>query len=65
LCAAMYKEFVKQDDGAMKTLRDSLMSSDKPELSLQLGEQSRTVEFVESHFFDIRTILGEIGDGIE
>ena len=61
LCAAMYKEFVKQDEGAMETFKNALMNSDKPEVSLQLGGLSTSVRFVESHWHDVRTILQEIG----
>jgi hypothetical protein len=61
LCAAMYKEFVKQDEDAMEIFKNALMNSDKPELSLQLGDLNTSVRFVESHWLDIRTILQEIG----
>jgi hypothetical protein len=61
LCAAMYKEFVKQDEDAMEIFKNALMNSDKPELSLQLGDLDTSVRFVESHWLDIRTILQEIG----
>ena len=57
LCAAMYKEFVKQDNGAMETLKHALTSSEEPEVSLQLGEVSTSLRFVESHYHDIMTIL--------
>jgi hypothetical protein len=58
LCAAMYKEFVKLDESAMKDLYHALKNSDEPEVSLQLGNRNRSIRFVESHFSDIRTILG-------
>jgi hypothetical protein len=61
LCAAMYKEFVKQDEGVMKIFKDALMNSDKPELSLNLGELETSIRFVESHWQDMRTILQEKG----
>jgi len=65
LCAAMFKEFVKRDEGAMETFKDALMNSDQPEISLKLGDRNRSVQFVESHFFDIKTILKAKGDGGE
>ncbi len=57
LCAAMYNEFVKHDEGAMESLKNALMDSEDIEVSLQLGELDTSVRFVESHFQDIRTII--------
>lgn len=57
LCAAMYNEFVKHDEGAMKSLKNALMNSEDAEVSLQLGELDTSVRFVESHFLHIRTII--------
>lgn len=59
LCAARYNEFVKQDRGAMETFKNVLLNSDKPEVSLQLGNLNTSIRFVESHFQDIKTILAE------
>lgn len=57
LCAAMYNEFVKHDEGTMEFLKKALMNSEDTEVSLQLGELDTSVRFVESHFLDIRTII--------
>lgn len=57
LCAAMYNEFVKHDEGAMESLKNALMNSEKPEVSLHLGELDTSVRFVKSHFLDIKTII--------
>lgn len=38
LCAAMYKEFVKQDEEAMVDLKNALMNTDDCEVPLHLGE---------------------------
>ena len=57
LCAAMYNEFVKHDEGAMKSLKNALINSADTEVPLQLGELDTSVRFVESHFLDIRTII--------
>jgi len=65
LCAAMFKEFVKRDEDAMETFKDALMNLDKLEISLQLGDRKRSIQFVESHFSDIKTILRTKGDGSE
>ena len=59
LCAAMYKEFVKLDESAMKNLHHALKNSDEPELSLNLGEKETSIRFMESHFSDLKTILEE------
>ena len=61
LCAAMYKEFVKLDENAMRALKNALMNSEDPEVSLDLGELKTSVRFVESHWQDIKTILQESG----
>ena len=57
LCAAMYKEFVKCDEVAMKDLQHAMKNSDEPEVSLNLGEVKTSIRFVESHQHDIQTIL--------
>lgn len=59
LCAAMYKEFVKLDENVMRVLKSALMNSEGPEVSLNLGELKTSVQFVESHWQDIKTILQE------
>ena len=61
LCAAMYKEFVKEDKDAMEILKGALMNSDEPEVPLRLGDLDTSVRFVESHWHDIRTILQAMG----
>ena len=57
LCAAMFKEFVKLDDEAMKKLHHALMNTDKLEVPLKLGELETSLRFVERHLSDIKTIL--------
>lgn len=59
LCAAMYKELVKKDDAAMANLRVILLNMGSLEAPLSLGDLETTIEFVEPHFQDIRTILEE------
>jgi hypothetical protein len=61
LCAAMYKEFVKQDEGAMVDLKNALMHTDDFEVPLYLGELDTSIQFVETHYHDIKTILEEMG----
>ena len=57
LCAAMYNEFVKHDEGAMESLKNELINSEDAEIPLRLGELNTSVRFVGSHFQDIRTII--------
>ncbi|PXF56976.1 MAG: hypothetical protein C4B58_11625 [Deltaproteobacteria bacterium] len=62
--AAMYNEFVKHDEGAMESLKNTLMNSEDVEVPLQLGDLDTSIRFVESHWRDIRTILQEMGFGL-
>jgi len=57
LCAAMYKEFIKKDEEAMRSFKDTLVNSEHAEVPLRLGDLDTSVRFVETHFLDIRTIL--------
>ena len=57
LCAAMYNEFVKHDEGTMEPLKNALMNSGKPEISLRLGELDISLRFAQKHFQDIRMII--------
>ena len=62
-CAARYKEFVKQDEGAMMNMVQQLMSSDSFIVSLKLGELDTNLRFVERHWFAIKEILKKFGGG--
>lgn len=57
LCAAKYKEFVKTDENAMRSLKEAILSKDQPVSPLSLGKEDATIEFVEKHYSDIKTIL--------
>ena len=59
LCAARYKEFIKRDEDAIKKLKNELVNSTEPEIPLQLGELVTSIQFVEIHYHDIKTILEE------
>lgn len=63
LCAAMYKELVKKDKAAMSDFREALLNTDSLEAPLRLGDLVTSIRFVETHLFDIKTILK--GNGIE
>ena len=59
LCAAMYKEFVKDEEMAMRVFKNALMISEETEVPLDLGERKTSVRFVEPHLHDIKIILGD------
>lgn len=61
LCAAMYKELGKKDEAVMADLRKALLNMDSLEAPLRLGDLKTTIQFVETHLCDIKTILEEIG----
>jgi len=61
LCAAMYKELVKKDEAAMADLRKALLNMDSLDAPLRLGELETTIQFVETHLCDVKTILEEMG----
>jgi hypothetical protein len=62
VCAAMYKEFVKYGEKTpqMDELKEILLkaNNDKLEVPLKLGTLETSLRFVESHWIDIKTILG-------
>ena len=57
LCAAMYNEFVKQDEEAMVNMKNALINSEELEVPLRLGELDTSIRFVETHYHDIKTII--------
>ncbi len=59
VCAAMYKEFVKNDEDAMESLKNELINSEDVEIPIKLGKRYTSIRFVETHFQDIKTILKE------
>lgn len=61
LCAAMYKELVKKDEAAMADLRKALLEMDSLEAPLRLGDLETTIQFVETHRYNVKTILEEMG----
>jgi len=57
----MYKELGKKDEAVMADLRKALLNMDSLEAPLRLGDLKTTIQFVETHLCDIKTILEEIG----
>ena len=61
VCAAMYKEFIKKDEAAMSDLRKALLYMNSLKVPLKIDEWETTIQFVETHCHDIKTILKEMG----
>ena len=59
LCAAKYKEFVKNADEAAEELLNALIDPKNLEIPLRLGEESSTLRFVETHYNDLHVVLWE------
>ncbi len=57
LCAEKYKEFVKNDDEAAEKLFNALIEPDNLEIPLRLGEENRTLRFVETHYIGLHVAL--------
>lgn len=57
LCSAMYKEFIKDNPPLMDKLYQELKSADEPKVSLKLGVLDANIQFVKSHWLDLKTIL--------
>ena len=57
VCAAMYKEFIKRDETAMKNLHAAIKNSVEVDVPLKLGESETSIKFVKTHRFDMATIL--------
>jgi hypothetical protein len=58
LCAAMYKEFIKRDEDAMEIFKNNLINAGGLEVSITLGEIEKKVQFVQTHYLDLKTVLG-------
>jgi hypothetical protein len=58
--AAKYKEFIKNDDEAMKKLRKDILSADGCEIQISLGDEQTSIRFVETHIHDLKTIIESI-----
>lgn len=65
LCSAMYKELVKKDEAAMADLREALLNMDTLEAPLRLGDLETTIQFVETHLCDMKTILEKKGRSVD
>ncbi len=57
VCAAKYKEFIKNDEEALVELERGLTANDSQTVRLKLGDESTSLRFVETHWLDVRTLL--------
>lgn len=57
LCAAMYQEFVKNDEEQEGKLYHALRNAEGLKVPVKLGERETSVRFVERHWLDMKTIL--------
>lgn len=57
LCAAKYDEFIKPVDEVMAELREQIVKSDDCEVPIRFGDEKASIRFVESHYFDLKTII--------
>ena len=57
LCAAKFKEFVKRDEKQQKDLRIRVANEEELEFTVELGEKTGSIRFVEKHFIDIQGLI--------
>lgn len=60
LCAAMYDEYIKNDNTAMTTLKDNLLKSDDLEVPITLAGREMSIRFVDQHRLALRSILNAV-----
>lgn len=65
VCAAKYKEFVKNDEDAIELLKMDILTTDSQEVQIYLGDEETTLRFVEKHLFDLQKILEISNDNEE
>ena len=57
LCAAMYKEFIKEDETAMDKLKREISDADDCDIPIKLGDLETSIRFVEKHIRALRFII--------
>ena len=58
LCAAKYKELVKEDAAVLATLKTGILAAkDSDLISLPIEQLPNSIRFVETHLFDLQRIL--------
>jgi hypothetical protein len=53
-------EFVRRDAKADKAVVHNLISTDKPEVPIDLGKEQGKLRFVDSHWNDLKTLIEEL-----
>jgi len=56
ICSAKYKIYIKKNNDALNKLKESIISSESPEIDIDLDTKA-SIRFVETHFQDLKTIL--------
>lgn len=60
LCAAKYKEFIKNDEDENKRLIKTLENNKFQKIPISFNKQKADITFIETHYLDIQTILRQI-----
>ena len=61
ICAAKYVEFVKNDVGKMAELKENFLRRVDCIIPIEFGDEHTSIQFVESHFHDLKIIIKEEG----
>ncbi len=59
-CSAKYSYFIKQDDQTQQQIIAEIRQTDAVSITLSLGKTNETLRFVETHLFDLKTILEQL-----
>lgn len=57
ICAAKYKEFIKSNNDKMRALKDTVLSGEETSYTLELGNESKSLRFVQTHLLDLKAVL--------
>lgn len=57
LCADRFKEFVKRDEGQRQELRERVANGEELQFTVDLGDKTGSIRFVEKHLLDVRGLL--------
>ena len=57
LCAAKFKEFIKRDERQREDLRIRVANCKELQLTINLGDKTGSLRFVEKHFLDVQGLI--------
>jgi hypothetical protein len=49
--------FIKKDKNKVNNLKELMISTDHPEIQIQLGNEQNSIRFVETHYLDLKVII--------